>query len=174
MILLGGVLATLAASTPGLAAPQPVGIGVGAGFALPNGSYKDVVTGAENISKVAFNWGFYTDIPLLSTFHLTPSTLLYHLTPDTPGARDIPATDVSLSFKFMIPLGPVEPFAGVTAGVTSTDHLDPHVGLLGGVSVNILANIDIFAQVSYKLILADGGNIKNFQAFAGPLFRFWY
>jgi hypothetical protein len=156
-------LVSAMAVAPAASAREAVGLGFGAGVSAA--SLGDLSL------KTAFNWGFYTDIPLLSTFHITPSTMLYNLA--TPIGVQA-ATDVSLNFKFMIPIGPLDLFAAATVGVTSRDRIDPHVGGLAGASINIISNIDLFVQLGYKIVIADGGNIKDFQASAGPLFRFYY
>ena len=143
---------------------RTVGLGVAAGVAVPNG---------KPDFSASLNWGFYVDIPLLSTFHITPSTLLYKLR-DSSGAGSS-ATDVSLNFKFVIPLGPIGIFAGVTAGLTSTQSIDPHAGVLAGLSIGLLPNLDVFAQANYKFIIRDdnaGGNVRDLQIYAGPLFHF--
>jgi hypothetical protein len=149
-------------STPAWAQPRPVGLGAAVGVAIPS-------KGDLKIDP-SFAWGFYTDIPLLSTFSITPSTVLYRVDPENgTGAA---ATDVSLTFKFVIALGPVEPYAGVTAGVTSAAKLAPHVGGVLGLSLNLVSNLDVFVQGNYRLTIEDGGNIGTFHVFAGPLFRF--
>jgi hypothetical protein len=160
-----------ALSSSAFAQARGVGLGVGAGVAVPSASGSDLV---HPDFKAGFNWGFFVDIPLLYTFHITPSTLVYKMV-DNTGAATTQATDVSLNFKFIIPIGIIEPFAGVTAGLTSTNHIDPHAGLLAGVGVGILPNLEIFAQVNYKFIIRDndvGGNVKNLQIWAGPLYKF--
>ena len=111
------------------------------------------------------------DIPLISTFHISPSTLVYDLKTDT-GLKQA-ATDVSLNFKFMVPLGMMDLFAGVTAGVTSMDRLRPHVGGLVGASLNVISNIDVFAQANYRVIIIDDSHVRDLMIYAGPLFRFY-
>lgn len=158
------LLLGLAASSPALADGRGVGLGVAAGVAVPNG---------KPDFNAAFNWGFYVDIPIIYTFHITPSTLVYRLKgTDATGPIDQPATDVSLNFKFMIPLGPIEPFIGVMGGVTSANDVNPHAGVLGGLSISVLPNIDIFAQANYKVIIKNDNNIRDLQIYAGPIFRF--
>ncbi|MBK8011436.1 MAG: hypothetical protein IPK13_08800 [Deltaproteobacteria bacterium] len=145
------------------AAPSGVGLGAAAGVAIPDGDLD---------YKATFSWGFFVDIPLISTFHITPSTLVYDLKP-SGSEVSVSATDVSLSFKFMIPLGPIDPFVGVLAGLTSAQDLEPHVGLLAGTTVRLLPNIDAYLQANYRLILRDeGGNVRDLMIHAGPLFRF--
>ncbi len=144
--------------------PHGVGLGVAAGVAVPNGTPD---------FQAALNWGFFVDIPILNSFHITPSTLLYQLRDQNGvGSR---ATDVSLNFKFTVPLGRIDVFAGVTAGLTSTESIDPHAGVLAGLTVHLLPNLGVFAQVNYKYIIRDdnvGGNVRDLQLYAGPLFRF--
>lgn len=166
-LTLGTLLLASLLSSGALAQSRGVGLGVAAGVALPD---------ASNISlKTAFNWGFFVDIPLLYTFHITPSTLVYNLKPEGSTASGS-ATDVSLNFKFIVPLGFLDLFGGILAGLTSSaSGLDPHVGVLGGAGIHLVSNLDLFAQLNYKLLLRDstaGGNIRDLQIFAGPLFRF--
>jgi hypothetical protein len=146
---------------PAAASPRGVGLGVAGGFALPHGPLR---------FDPALSWGFYVDIPLLDTFHITPSTLVYRL--DPKGGGGAPATDVSLSFKFMIPLGPLEGFAGVTAGITSTSRTDPHVGVLAGAQLRVLPNVDVFGQVNYRVVLQGDSSLKDVMLYVGPIFRF--
>lgn len=153
-------------AAPPAHAKRAVGLGVGAGLAVPT---------AAAPFKMAPAFGFYTDIPLISTFHITPSTLVYRLDPKD-GSTGSTATDVSINFKFMIPLGRLDLFGGVTAGLTATNELTPHVGGLAGASYNIVSNLDVFVNVGYKfLVPKDGGqNVHDIQIFAGPLIRFNY
>lgn len=141
-------------------ARKGVGLGVGAGLAVPT---------AETPFELAPAWGFYTDIPLLNTFHITPSAIVYNLNPE--GGTSQSATDISLNFKFMVPLGKLDIFAGVTAGVTSTTELTPHMGGLVGASLNLVSNIDGFINVNYRYVAREQ-IIHDVQVFAGPLFRF--
>jgi hypothetical protein len=168
-LLFGALLAGVLPA--GTARAEAVGLGVGAGIALPSSSL-------QNLSfDPAFNWGFYTDIPLISSFHISPSALVYKLSPSNSGAGSTYATDMTLSFKFMITTPFVEPFFGLSAGLTASNTSDPHVGLLGGVSFHLIANLEAFAQATYRIVLRDqmnGGNVHDIQLFAGPLFRFAY
>lgn len=145
--------------------PHGVGLGIAAGANIPSNGNIDF--------KASPNWGFFVDIPLLDSFHITPSTLLYKLRDQNGNGSS--ATDVSLNFKFNIPLHRLDIFAGITAGITSTVSIDPHVGVLAGVTFRLLPNLGLFAQLNYKYILRDenvGGNISDFQIYAGPMFRF--
>lgn len=158
------VLGLALCATPSFAQARGVGLGVGAGIAVPDSGNVDF--------DPAFNWGFFVDIPLISTFHITPSTLIYELAPEGVEASRY-VTDVSLNFKFIIPLGPIEPFAGVTAGLTAAGEIYPHAGLLAGVSINLVSNLDLFVQANYKLVIVDENNVRDLQIYAGPLFRFY-
>lgn len=161
-LLISSVLITTFAAAPAHA-NRPVGLGVAVGASLPNGP-------GELKIDPALAWGFFVDIPLISSFHITPSTVVYRL--DSASGSKQSATDVSLNFKFMIPLGPLEPFVGLTGGVTSAQALNAHVGGLVGASLNLISNLDVFAQLNYRLTIQDGGNIASWYVFAGPLFRF--
>jgi hypothetical protein len=154
-------------ATPAIAqAQRGVALGVGAGIAVPDS--------AEINFDPSFNWGFFVDIPLISTFHITPSTIVRKL--DPAGAVSAGYnTDVSLNFKFVVPLGVIEPFGAVIAGLTATNEIYPHVGLAAGANFNLLANLGAFVQVNYKLVLYDEpiGNVRDLQIYAGPMFKFY-
>ena len=64
----------------------PVGLGITSGT---------VVSTSERDSQFSFSGGFYTDIPLLETFNITPSTTVYRYKGES-------ATDISLNFKFIV------------------------------------------------------------------------
>jgi hypothetical protein len=159
-------------AAPAFAQARGVGLGAAAGVAIPDGKIS---------FDPAFNWGFFVDIPLISTFHITPSTLIYNLNVKD---SDVTAyvTDISLNFKFMVPLGFVEPFAGVTGGLTVATEIFPHVGLVAGASFRVIANLDLYIQANYKLVLdyrtntidanASSENLRDLQIYVGPLFRF--
>ncbi|MCK6550191.1 hypothetical protein L6R52_30430 [Myxococcota bacterium] len=145
---------------------KPVGLGVAAGFAVPSSGEIDYDLG--------FAWGFYVDIPLVYTFHLTPSATIYRLAPSAEGIEGTWNTDLSLNFKFVVPLGPLEPYGGILAGLsTEAADLNPHVGLIAGAQLSVLPNIDVFAQLDYKLTLRDAGNLSDVQLYVGPIFRFY-
>jgi hypothetical protein len=145
--------------------PRSVGLGAAAGIALPHSG--DVGY------KPTLAWGFFVDIPLISTFSITPSAIVYGVHPDIEGVESgDPYTDISLSFKFVIPLDPVGIFLGLTAGLTTSTDLDVHVGGLAGVSIQIVANFEIFVQANYRVLIEEGNNRHTLHAFAGPLFRF--
>ncbi|MBN2695642.1 hypothetical protein JXR93_13355 [bacterium] len=115
-------------------------------------------------------WGFYVDIPIISTFHITPSALVYKI-------GDLSATDISLAFKFKIPLHLLTLYVDFLGGLTQAqftpeDGLSTHVGIGGGGYFNFVSNISVFGEVNYKTIIRDDGNIKNYTAMAGLLWSF--
>ena len=146
------------------AAPRGVGLGAAAGVSVPH-------SGPIKYSP-SFDWGFFVDIPLIPEFHITPSALVYGVKPDREGANGDPNTDISLSFKFVLDLGRVDLFAGVSAGLTASSDLDPHVGGLVGFSLSLVSNLEVFAQANYRIILDEGDDRNDLHIFAGPLFRF--
>lgn len=120
----------------------------------------------------SFAWGFYVDIPLVPAFQLSPSALVYELDPKDDATPKVSATDVSMNFKFVIPVSALEIFAGLTTGLTSAQQLDVHFGGLAGLGWKITKNFDAVTFVQYKVILEDRGNIQDLKAFVGPALRF--
>ena len=147
---------------PYLSGRNNVGLGIAAGFQIPSADEPLSPSGA---------WGFYTDIPLLRTFHISPSTIVYRLDRDD-GSRPMAATDISMNFKFIVPLQRWDIMAGATTGITSLDELTPHMGVLGGVSFKVVSNLHFFAHGHYRYLLDDDGVIHDTQLLFGPLFKF--
>jgi hypothetical protein len=165
-------LAAAAVTLPTLAraSPEGVGLGVAAGMAYSDSQPdpdRDDVIGAR------FAWGFFVDIPLLETFYITPSTMLYEI--DAYGEGSTPVTDVDISFKFIVPTSAMSFGAGLTAGLSVGIEPEyvPHWGLLGYVSFNMVANLDGFVLVQYKhLMPEENDDIDDLHAFAGMMFHF--
>lgn len=164
-VFLFTIVAVLAITALPLSAQSEgtVGLGVFFGVAFPQGSSTDVPSTDWAISA---NGGYYVNIPLISTFHLTPSSELYKI-----GAAN--ATDFSLACNFIVPLSDLRIFVGFVPGITAVrEKLDIHVGALGGFSLNIVSNLDLFAQVKYIFIFEGNQNIRVLHANAGILFNF--
>jgi len=139
----------------------PVGLGVSLGTAIPSGSTQNIQSGG-----MSFNWGFYVNIPLIYTFHITPSAELYKL-------QDQNATDIDLAFKFIVPLSSFALYAGFVPGLTAfSTILDPHVGILAGVTFQLVSNLDIFIQGKYNVIFDGNQNLPVVHLNAGILFKF--
>mgnify|MGYP001618462237 CR=1 FL=1 len=63
--------------------------------------------------------------------------------------------------------------AGVTAGMTTgLDKYVGHWGLLGFVSMSLVANLDIFFMPQFKKIMYSATEINDIHIFAGTMFRF--
>jgi hypothetical protein len=140
-----------------------VGLGLSAGVALPQGS-PETVPGAN--SFVSFNWGFYVNIPLIYTFHLTPSSELYKF-----GSQN--ATDFDIAFKFIVPLSEFSIYAGFVPGLTTVaDVLAIHVGALAGGSFHLISNLEAFVQAKYVWLFVGNQNIGVLHLTAGILFTF--
>src|SRR4030042_4097847 len=119
------LLACLLLALPAAAASNrgSVGLGVSVGVAFPQGHTDRIQTSDWDGS---FNWGFYVNIPIIWTFHLTPSAELYRLNGES---FDAYATDISLAFKFIIPLSIIDLYVGFVPGLTATgDITDFNVG----------------------------------------------
>ncbi len=139
------LLLLLTAALPAAAqsSADSVGLGVAVGLAFPQGSTHR--TSPARTGKTSFNWGFYVNIPIISTLHLTPSAELYRL----DGTN---ATDISLAFKFIVPLSRFDLYVGLVPGLTAVaDVTAPNVGLLAGGSFRLVGNLDLFVQGKYDL-----------------------
>jgi hypothetical protein len=140
-----------------------VGLGVFAGVALPQGS-TDAVPSVD--WQLSLNWGFYVNIPLIYSFHLTASSELYRF-----GEQN--ATDLDIAFKFIIPLDTFHLFFGFAPGFTAVgDVLDFHIGALAGGGFNLVSNIDAFVQGKYTFVFDGNENLRVIHVNAGLLFNF--
>lgn len=163
------VALTMLASAPARADDDGVGLGVAVGASWP------VATSAieGGLEGVSFDWGFFVDIPLVSAFHISPSAMLYQLKVSDEWRS---VTDVDLNFKFIVPLGFMSVQAGVSAGLTSGADLDantltPHGGLLGGVTFNLVSNLEAFVLANYKVLFHDLGKVNDLHTYAGVMIR---
>ncbi len=159
------IVLALSSAVPLSADPSATSVGLGFSFgaAFPQGSTTNI---PNTEGQPSFNWGFYVNIPLISTFHITPSSELYKF--DTQNA-----TDVDLAFKFIVPLGDFDVFAGLSPGLTTVaDVLAPHVGLLGGAAFRLISNLDAFVQAKYNVLFEGSRNMGVFHLNAGILFAF--
>ncbi len=167
-LLVVGLLAGTAA--PAWADAEGVGLGVAAGVA-----YSNTENGIQEAIGGRFAWGFFVDIPLLETFYITPSTMIYEIDVDGDGNR-VPVTDVDLNFKFVVPIDALHIGAGVTGGLSTgldPDEYVPHWGVLGFLSLNMVANLDAFVLVQYKNQMPESGDdIADIHGYGGAMFRF--
>ena len=161
----------LLAAVPVFAQPDrsSVGLGVSVGAAWPQASSDHVSVGSlPEIDDWAtsFNWGFYVDIPIIWTFHITPSAELYKF-------GDENATDIALAFKFIIPVWKLDLYVGCVPGLTAVgnDTLF-HVGGVAGVSFNLFSTLDLFVQAMYKVMFVSDHNVRVLHANLGVLYHF--
>jgi len=162
-ILLTAALVVLS-PIAGLAAGDSVGLGVALGAAFPQGSTTAI---ASTDWQGSFNWGFYVNIPIISTLQLTPSSELYKF-------GDQNATDMALAFKFIVPLSRFDLYAGFVPGLTAvSDVVAPHVGILAGFAMTLVSNLDLFVQGKYKWLFQGEDNIRVLHLNAGVLFNFY-
>ena len=151
----------LLAMLPALAAAQSesVALGVSSGVSAQGPD-------TDGLSDFAFAWGFYVNIPILPTFHITPFSELYRIT----GTY---ATDIGIGFRFAVPMGDTELYFGVSPGLTASgEQTSPHVGALGGVTFPLISNIRGFAQYKYNVLFQDSVNQRYSHLTAGLLFAF--
>jgi hypothetical protein len=141
-----------------------VGLGLSMGAALASGGTPLIPLSSN--PQMSFNWGFYVNIPLIYTFHITPSSELYQL-----GLLN--ATDFDLAFKFIVPLSVVDLYVAAVPGLTAVGQaLTPHVGIQAGGSFSLVSNLDAFIQAKYIWLFEGNSSIGVFHANAGILFNF--
>jgi hypothetical protein len=162
-VLLAGLLAMPAAAS---SEKSSVGLGVSVGVSFPEGATLD----EEEVDDWAasFNWGFYVNIPLIYTFHLTPMAELYKF-------GDKNATDIALGFKFIIPAWVLDLYVAFVPGLTTAGEITaPHVGGAVGCAFNLFSNLDLFIEGKYKVMfnLDEDTNITVLHANAGILYHF--
>jgi hypothetical protein len=140
-----------------------VGLGFSVGAAVPTGNLASI-PGMSGV--ISFDYGFYVDIPLISTFHITPSSELYRF-------ADQNTTDFDIAFKFIVPLASMDIFAGLVPGLTAVGStLDLHLGALVGASFNLVSNLSAFVQGKWDLLFDSSQNVNVFHLTAGILFAF--
>ena len=162
-VVLAAFLVLAPAALFGQASSGTVGLGISLGLALPQGSTVNI---PSTDWVPSFNWGFYVDIPLISTFHITPSSELYQF-----GKTN--ATDIDMAFKFIVPVSSFDIYAGVEPGLSAVgDVLDAHVGLLGGAIFRLVSNLDAFAQMKYTVVFDGNENLRVIHINTGILFAF--
>ena len=145
------------------AAGDSVGLGISAGVTFPQGDTPEITS---TDWKAALNWGFYVNIPLISTFHITPSSELYKF-------ENQNATDMSIAFKFIVPLSRFDLYAGFVPGLTAVgSNTALHVGILVGGNFPLISNLDFFVQGKYKWLFEGGENLRVLHANVGVLFNF--
>jgi hypothetical protein len=137
-------------------------LGISLGAAIPGAATANV----PSDGLMSFNWGFYVNLPLLETFHLTPSSELYKF-----GNQN--ATDFDMAFKFIVPLQSFALYVGLSPGLTAVSALiAPHIGVLGGASFNLVSNLDAFVQAKYDFIFDGNQNTNVLHVNGGVLFNF--
>lgn len=157
------VTALLLSAAPAEAKSEGVGLGVSVGAVFPNSENLDM-------DEVGLAWGFWVDIPIAWKFHIAPAAEIYNLGGDDVGENT--ATDITLNFKFIIPLGFVKPFFGAGGGVTNAmNQYNANAGLLAGASFKLVANLEAFVAAKYKVIIHDP-NVHMLHTSAGVLFVF--
>lgn len=160
------VLALLLSPTVARADAESVGLGIAGGV-----SYSPSQVQSGNIAGAGFAWGFFVDIPLITTFYISPAAMLYQLNLGNGGE---PATDIDLNFKFIVPLGAFRLGFGINVGITSVERsYHPHIGALGYFSWNFVSNLDAFFMLQYKRLFRDpGSDLDNIHNYLGVMFRF--
>lgn len=169
------LVASFAVSGPALAqSPWDVGLGIAGGF-----DYSAADTTLVGDSSTSFAWGFFVDIPLADTFHISPQTTLYELDlrQDDGQAATTSVTDVGLNFKFVVPLRSLSLSFGILAGATTgLGDYRPHYGTMAQLDIDLIGNIGAFILGQYKRVNVDDqfgeDDIAKIHGFTGVMFRF--
>ncbi len=161
---------------------RQVGLGVIAGAMFP---FKNKYN-----YKITESYGFYVDIPVISTFHISPQTILYRLDykgGDNKSAWDSDAeppdnagiTDISINFKFVIPLPGWKIFIAALMGVSNghfieDDQVQFHAGGSFGFSYRVISNLDLLLMGQYKYLVDgdQGGGLHMVHGMGGLQFNF--
>jgi hypothetical protein len=145
------------------AAGGSVGLGISTGVTFPQGDTPSI---SSTDWKTALNWGFYVNIPLIYTFHITPSSELYKF-------DDQNATDMAIAFKFIVPFSRFDFYVGFVPGLTAVGSVTAfHVGFLFGGNFPLVSNLDFFVQGKYKFLFEEGENLRVLHVNVGILFNF--
>ncbi len=136
------------------------GLALFSGFVLPDSR------NSSNDDDGSHNFGFFVDLPLVYTFHISPGAELYKV-----GRSNY--TDLVISFKFMIPLKGITFFGALVPGITNSgSDRYGHLGLAAGIELKIISNIAFFGQFKYKETLSSGSGLRAFHFNGGLIFHF--
>jgi len=119
-------------------------------------------------------WGFYTDIPVISTFHVSPQVNLWRI---IDNGKKSGAADLDLNFKFVIPLPGWKIFLSALLGLSTGDYkigmYAPHLGGNLGFTYRMVSNLDLVIMFQYKF-LVDGTqhNVHQLEPLGGLQFNF--
>jgi len=149
----GLALVVLVAASPDVDARPSPGLGVFAGAKILPGGKLDP----------SYDFGFFVDLPLINTFHLTPSAEVYRIGGD-------PTTDLALAFKFVVPMGRLKPYAAIAPGLTTfREHMDFHLAGAVGLYFHLVANLSLLAQVEYKRMMVEPDDVGDIDVGSGSL-----
>ena len=140
----------------------------------------------HNRYNITESWGFFVDIPIISTFYVTPQANIYRLvrsdkitTSDGKLKYDITGiTDLSMNFKFVVPIDYWRVFFAATLGMSNGKFkpdsvILPHFGGLFGFGYRAFPNIDLFLQSQYKVLVSTGEGNPQFINLVGGV-SFWF
>ena len=155
------LLLALVLAAPAARASTEPSLGVFGGLILPDGKVS-----LKNVHwDPGYNWGFLVDLPLLKSFHLAPTAMMYRL-------GDVHAGDMNLSFRFVIPTRYLSIYLGIAPGVTAlVEDLKVNLGGEVGFSARLIGNVAFFFQGRYKEIFGGSGiHVIHFDT--GVMFYF--
>jgi len=172
---------------------RQVGIGLLGGVAFPLPNLKTY--------EITESWGLFFDFPIISTFHVAPQTIIYRLKLDKDKIRELKngsgrlrnqgkpfanvvkdsaAADLSVNFKFVLPISDWKIFIGFLMGLSMGTFLENdaygiHLGGNAGFSYRFAPNLDVLLHVQYRIIFdldSDADHVQHIQPMAGFMYSF--
>jgi len=170
--------AARAAEEPNEASQESSARGVSLG--LLGGVNWQINDGDRTLSDLSEAYGFFVDIPIISTFYIAPEALIYRINfikgsqPDGEYGRGI--TELTLNFKFILPLGAHRFSLGMRGGAVvgaqaANDFpMSGHFGAMAGYDFNFLKNLGFVTRVIYDFVPIKQGNLHKLFALIGLRF----
>jgi len=134
----------------------------------------------SELADISEAYGFFVDLPLTSTFYISPETVFYRHNIITSGNTDgdfgSGVTDLSLNFKFIVPLGKsklsVAMRGGATNGIRSESGfpMTVHFGFSAGYMYNFISNLAFTTKVMWTFMPSEQGNLYRLFGMIGLRF----
>jgi|GEM_PF-1191961 len=154
--------------------------GKGTSLGVEGGVTWQINDGNSELADISEAYGFFVDLPLTSTFYISPETVFYRYNiisgGDSDGDYGSGITDLSLNFKFIVPLGKSKlSFAmrgGATNGIRSESGfpMTVHFGFSAGYMYNFISNLAFTTKVMWTFMPSEQGNLYRLFGMIGLRF----
>ena len=134
----------------------------------------------SKLADISEAYGFFVDLPLTSTFYISPETVFYRYNIITSSSGDgeygSGVTDLSLNFKFIVPLGKSKLSAAMRGGATngirseSGFPMTVHFGFSAGYMYNFISNLAFTTKVMWTFMPSEQGNLYRLFGMIGLRF----